>query len=442
MNYYESYKNTNIDFIGKIPSGWSLLPLFTQCFPTRLDHNGEKTVLSLSYGRIVNRDIEKNFGLLPNSFDNYQLLLPDFVVLRLTDLQNDKRSLRVGYCETRGIITPVYLSLGCQNSFLGKYLYYQLHTSDTKKVFYTLGGGLRQTLRFDEFKRFPLVVPTIPEQHQIVEFLDRKTSQINTLIEKKLRKIDLLKEYRTSLINHFVTKGLNPNVEMKDSGVEWIGEIPKEWNIVSLKYLVGTKITDGPHETPEFYDNGIPFLSVESVQDNKLDFNKKRGFISNEQHEIYSKKCKPMKGDIFIVKSGSTTGKSTIVETDENFNIWSPICIVRPNQKKIISRFIFCSVQSWYFRRFIELGWSFGTQPNIGMGVIENIRLIVPPIPEQRQIVEFLDRKTSQIDTTIQMETKKIELLIEYRQSLISEVVTGKIDVRTETNYELHGEKV
>jgi type I restriction enzyme S subunit len=217
---------------------------------------------------------------------------------------------------------------------------------------------------------------------------------------------------------------------MKDSGVEWIGEIPEGWNLISIKHLVSTKITDGPHETPIFVDNGVPFLSVESVQGGKLDFNKKRGFISVELNNIYSKKCLPKRDDVLIVKSGSTTGKSTIVETDELFNIWSPLCIVRSNKNKIIPRFTFTSIQSNYFRKFIELGWSFGTQPNIGMGVIENLKLVVPTnIKEQQEIVDYLYKHTKEIDDLVSMEQKKIELLKEYRQSLISEVITGKIKV-------------
>jgi type I restriction enzyme S subunit len=272
--------------------------------------------------------------------------------------------------------------------------------------------------------------PPLQEQEQIVNYLDEKTTIIDKLISIKQRKVELLKEQKITLINHVITKGLNPKVKMKDSGIEWIGEIPESWSLISIKHLVSTKITDGPHETPIFVDNGVPFLSVESVQDGKLDFNKKRGYITEELNKIYSKKCLPKKDDVLIVKSGSTTGKSTIVETDELFNIWSPLCIVRSNQNKIIPRFTFTSIQSNYFRKFIELGWSFGTQPNIGMGVIENLKLVVPSnIKEQEEIVKYLDNQSKEIDDLIIMEQNKIGLLKEYRQSLISEVITGKIKV-------------
>jgi len=216
---------------------------------------------------------------------------------------------------------------------------------------------------------------------------------------------------------------------MKDSGVEWIGEIPSHYQMISIKFLVATPLTDGPHETPVFIDDGIPFLSVNGIVGNSIDFNKVRGYISEELHLQYSMKCKPQRDDVLLVKSGSTTGKSTIVETDLDFNIWSPLCIVRSNKNKILPRFTFQTFQSGYFRLLVENNWSYGTQPNIGMEVIENLSIVVPPLSEQHQIVSYLDEQTEKIDSSIQLEKKKIKLLKEYRQSLISAVVTGKIKV-------------
>jgi type I restriction enzyme S subunit len=284
-------------------------------------------------------------------------------------------------------------------------------------------------MRFEDFRDIPGLLPPLPEQEQIVSFLDEKTSKIDVLIKKKEQKIELLKEYRTSLINRVITKGLNPDVPMKDSGVEWIGEIPSHWDFPPIKFLVSTPLTDGPHETPVFFDEGIPFLSVEGVVGDKIDFSRIRGFISLESHIQYSKKCKPQRDDVLLVKSGSTTGKSTIVETDVEFNVWSPLCIVRSDIQKVLPRFMFLVFQSGVFRLLIEHNWSYGTQPNIGMGVIENIRIVLPPLSEQEQIVSYLDHKTGEIDSTIDSEKKKIDLLKEYRQSLISSVITGKIKV-------------
>jgi type I restriction enzyme, S subunit len=206
LNPNVEMKDSGVEWIGGIPKHWNIKPLFSQCYHTKQKNDiDNKNVLSLSYGRIVKRNVETNFGLLPESFDNYQLIEKRFVILRLTDLQNDKKSLRVGFCEQTGIITPVYVSLNCYEWFDNKFLFYQLYNSDLKKVLYTLGGGLRQTLRFDELKRFPLSVCSKDEQTQIVEYLDGQTQKIDTTIEKETKRIELLKEYRQSLISEVVT---------------------------------------------------------------------------------------------------------------------------------------------------------------------------------------------------------------------------------------------
>lgn len=286
-----------------------------------------------------------------------------------------------------------------------------------------------QRIQPEKFENLYFPLPPLDEQQLISRYLDKKTEQIDSLIEKIQKKIELLKEQRTSLINQCVTKGLDPNVEMKDSGVEWIGEIPKHWDRVRVKHIVSTKITDGPHETPEFVDEGIPFLSVEGVVGNKINLNRVRGYITPELHEIYSKKIKPMKEDVLLVKSGSTTGKSTIVDIDVEFNIWSPLCILRSDRSKIDPYYLFNSVQSRYFRIEVETNWSYGTQPNIGMGVIEELWIVLPPVDEQTEINKYLKDKTHVLNGVIDKHLNKITLYKEYRQSLISSVVTGKVRV-------------
>ena len=213
----------------------------------------------------------------------------------------------------------------------------------------------------------------------------------------------------------------------KDSGIEWIGEIPEHWNRTALKRVVKIKITDGPHETPEFIESGIPFISAEGIKNGKVDFNFKRGYISEEVHMIYSKKCKPEKGDVFIVKSGSTTGKVAYVDTDIEFNIWSPIALVRPGNK-FNGKYLFYFCGSECFQKQIQLFWSFGTQPNIGMGVLENLFIAFPSNKEQTTIANFLDHKTAQIDQSIEKQRALIELLQEQRAAIINEAVTKGIN--------------
>jgi len=218
-----------------------------------------------------------------------------------------------------------------------------------------------------------------------------------------------------------------PTVVRQNSGITWLGDIPEDWEVLALKHLVATKISDGPHETPEIIDNGIPFISAESIKNNKINFDLKRGYISEELHKLFCRKVKPKRNDIFIVKSGATTGRAAIVETDEEFSIWSPLAMVRPNPKKVDHRFLFQCILSELFQKQIQVSWSFGTQQNIGMGVIEKLPIPLPPLPEQKAIAAFLDRKTQLIDSLIAKKREMLDRLKEKRSALISHAVTRGI---------------
>jgi type I restriction enzyme S subunit len=209
----------------------------------------------------------------------------------------------------------------------------------------------------------------------------------------------------------------------KDSRVEWLGEVPESWQVQTLKNVVATPITDGPHETPEFCSEGVPFVSAEAVSTGRLDFTKIRGFISDVDHRRYAEKYLPRRNDIFMVKSGATTGVTAIVDTDDEFNIWSPLAAIRCNAE-VNPRFMLHFLRSRNFLDAVSLNWSFGTQQNIGMGVIENLSILVPPIEEQDRIALILDWETAKIDALIEEQRRLIALLKEKRQAVISHAVT------------------
>jgi len=217
---------------------------------------------------------------------------------------------------------------------------------------------------------------------------------------------------------------IKPYETFKESKERAIGFIPSSWNITSIKNVLEIPITDGPHTTPKFYDHGIPFLSAESIKGGKLDFNKKRGFISQEDFEIYSQKYAPIKGDIFMVKSGATTGNTAMVETDDVFNIWSPLAVFRAHKKKVYPKFLHFYLMSFNFKTLVEISWSYGTQQNIGMGVLSNLPISYGTMEEQTQIANYLDHKTSLIDSIIAQKEQLIEKLKEQRQAIINEAVT------------------
>lgn len=221
-------------------------------------------------------------------------------------------------------------------------------------------------------------------------------------------------------------------INYKDSSIKWIGLIPSEWHTRPIKFCVSTKVTDGPHETPTLVNDGVPFISAEAIKNNKIDFEKRRGDINKETDLIFSKKCKPKRDDVFLIKSGNTTGNAAIVETDIDFNIWSPLALMRANKEIMVPKFLLYSIRSISFQDSVKLFCSIGTQPNIGMNIIENLKVCIPSIPEQTQIANFLDQKTAQIDNLISQKEKLLKLLAEKRTAIITQAVTKGLDPNVE----------
>lgn len=209
----------------------------------------------------------------------------------------------------------------------------------------------------------------------------------------------------------------------KDSGVEWLGAIPSHWQTLPIKRVVAVPITDGPHETPEFVDEGVPFVSAEAVSSGRIDFSKVRGYISEADNARYSVKYSPQRHDIYMVKSGATTGITAIVEGRTDFNIWSPLAVIRCGAR-VLPHFMLNFMRCRHFLEAVSLSWSFGTQQNIGMGVIEKLPCTVPSLEEQTTIAAFLDRETAKIDALVTEQERLIELLKEKRQAVISHAVT------------------
>jgi len=432
MRKYDSYKDSGIEWIGEIPSHWEVLNLRKRPFNFEVGKREQtdlKEVVSIGGEHIQ----EERFFL-----ENLKYVSLEFFEtakngkIREADILLVKDGATIGKAMfvDRLPFEKMMLNEHVYKIEANKFFYYIIQSPETQYQFWMNNqSSAQESITSNTLKSFVFCWPNEQEQTAIANYLDRKTAEIDELIADKKRLLELYEEEKTAIINQAVTKGINPNVPLKDSGIEWLGEIPEHWYATSLKRLVETKITDGPHETPTFLLEGVPFVSAEAVKNGKIDFNYARGFISDEDDEKYSKKCKPKRNDIFIVKSGSTTGKIALVDFDANFNIWSPLALVRVNEK-VDFMFMYYALQSTYFQDSIKLFWSYGTQPNIGMNVIENLKVtFAPDSIEQLQIVKHIEQTTMQIDNQISRIQKLIELLTEYRTALISEVVTGKIKV-------------
>lgn len=443
MGKYQKYKPTDLKLISEIPEHWekTKLKYIGFLYGGLTGKNGEDFKKEndpnnkpfINFTNICNNTYisKDNFGIVSILDDENQnrVRQGDLFFLMSSETQEDIGKTSV----LKEDIGEVYLNSFCKGFRIRTekldpyFTNYLLSGNNYRQLMSVNGKGFtRVNLRQDKVNDFLIYYPPLPEQNQIVNFLDQKTSIIDSLIQKKLRKIELLKEQRTTLINNTVTKGLNPDVKMKDSGVEWIGEIPEHWDKKKITYCFqkigsGTTPTSGQNE---YYENGeFNWLQTGDLNDGEILVTSKK--ITKLALKDYTTLRFYPIDSIVIAMYGATIGKLGILKIESTTN---QACCVLSNPQGVDVRFIYY----WFIsnkKDIISLSYG-GGQPNINQDIIRNLRLQIPKMDEQQQIVQYLDQKTTEIDTTITLEHKKIDLLKEYRQSLISEVVTGKIDVR------------
>ena len=430
MNTSISFQNSNIDWVGSIPSSWEMKK-GKYLFSNKKEINSENqcdNLLSLTLFGVLNKDMESSEGLRPLNYKTYQIFEKNDMVFKLIDLENKKTS-RVGLVHEKGIMSPVYIRLIPKENSLPKYFYYQYYDLYKKYIFNYLGSGVRSSLNPTDLMEIPLVFPPLPEQTQIVSFLDTKTQKIDELIEKTEQKIKLLKEKRTSLINHCVTKGLNPDVKMKDSGVEWIGEIPRDWKLLKFWLIISSSDLGGNYNCSSEYE-GYPVMKMGNLGRGSINL-KKIEYIDNNSN--VDKNHILQNGDFLFNTRNSKelVGKVSLWKNELPISIYNSnilrICFNK-NVSNDYMNYLFNSNSILDVLKMISKGTT--NVSGIYFKDLSNIYICLPSKHEQTQIVEYLDEQTQNIDSTIEKETQRIELLKEYRQSLISEVVTGKVDVR------------
>lgn len=429
---YPSYKKSGVEWLGDVPEHWQIVrtkDIFNHRKEEALED--DEIVTAFRDGQVTLRKNRRTDGFTNSIKEHgYQHINNGDLVIH----EMDAFAGAIGVSDSSGKSTPVYTVCYAKNENINHHFYSHFFRTMAKTGFInSLAKGIRvrsTEFRWNESRNVYLAEPPKADQEKIVSFLDTETARIDNLIAKQEKLIELLEEQRKSIISHAVTKGLNPNALMKDSGVEWLGEVPEHWMTPSSKHLLEIPITDGPHETPNFVDDGVPFISAEAISKGKIDFDKKRGYITSELNAIYSKKYSPKIDDIYMVKSGATTGKVAMVETTEEFNIWSPLAVFRCNKNKVLPKFLLAVFNSSHFYDALVLNWSYGTQQNIGMGVLSNIEIPCPSLKEQAEIIQHLDAQNTKFDKLISTQSQLIEKLKEYRSTIISHAVTGKIDVR------------
>lgn len=426
---YPAYKKSGIEWVGDVPSTWLVKPTFAVFNPsTEKNSDGEESnVLSLSYGSIVNRDVEKNFGLLPESFNTYQIVNSGDLILRLTDLQNDKKSLRVGFAKQRGIITSAYLKLKAEHILEPRFAYRLLHSYDTTKVFYGMGGGLRQSMKFEDFRRLPIIVPPMEEQQKIANFLDHETAKIDTLITKQEKLIELLKEKRQAVISHAVTKGLNPDAAMKSSGVEWLGQVPKHWKVAGFKKYIES-IVDYRGKTPAKTDSGVFLVTARNIKKGIIDYSLSNEFISKDDYSEVMSRGTPNIGDVLFTTEAPLGEVANVNNTDIAL---AQRVIKFSGKQGVLDNYYFkYLIMSEVFQKSLNLFASGSTVKGIKAERFVYLRKLIPPLIEQKKIVLHVDKQLKKIDSLTSKAEITIGLMKERKTALISAAVTGKIDVR------------
>jgi len=428
MERYSEYKDSGAQWLGKIPKHWDIIKakyLWNEVFS--FSENGSENLLSVSqYDGVTQAKNESR----SESLKGYKKVAKDNLVINIMLAWMGG----LGVSEYNGIVSPAYCVYRLKKAANPKFMHYLYKTPIYLAEFARHSTGVipsRWRMYTDDFGQVLTLVPPIDEQDKIVSYLDKVTSKIDEAIAQQQKMIDLLNERKQIIINNAVTKGLNPDVPMKDSGVDWIGEIPEHWEVMKTLFTLSMPITDGPHETPLLYEDGIPFVSAEAVSmgNGGINFNHIRGYISKTFYDECCKKYTPQRYDIYMIKSGATTGKVAIVETDVKFTIWSPLAVFRCNQQIMNPYYLFFVLQSKFYQLQVQLGWSYGTQQNIGMRTLEKLKVTVPPVCEQVMIANKIKEKLVPINNAIKIANEQITLLYERKQLIINNVVMGKVKV-------------
>lgn len=431
---YPEYKDSGLPWLGQVPKHWDIQPAFSCYSEKQVRNTGmlERKVLSLSYGRIVVKPDDKLHGLVPESFKTYQIACVGDIVIRPTDLQNDHNSIRVGHVGERGIITSAYLCLNTKGKMSNGYGYKFLAVWDLTKAIYGYGSGLRQSLGFDHFKRMPVALPPPDEQDAIVSYLDDFDRKFKRFIRNRRQLIKVLNEQKQAIINRAVTRGLDPDAPMKDSGVEWIGEIPEHWEVRRLRNVAEMRVSNVDKHSKEG-EKPVRLCNYTDVYKNPI-ITAEMPFMeaTATAEEITSFRLRV--GDVIITKDSEDWKDigvpAFVAKTADDLICGYHLAILRPMESVVEGRFLVYALQSKSATTQFSVAANGVTRCGLSHVSIKAISIVVPPLDEQRRVCEHVETSTSALNAAIRRAHREIDLAREYRTRLIADVVTGKIDVR------------
>ena len=438
MQRYEAYKDSGVEWIGEIPAGWktSKVRYLARClngdrgenYPSGEDMVDEGiafvTTESIHGLRVDFRKVKRITKERYETLGGVKLAIGDIVYC----LRGSVGLCSINFDEEAGTVASslmVIRPIDCNASWL---LYAQNSEIAKAQLNEVMNGTCAANLSAESVSRFILPLPPLPEQQFIADYLDAKTAEIDSIASQTERSIELLREYRKSVISEAVTKGLDPDAPMKDSGVEWIGEIPAGWSLVKLG-VVATKIGSG--KTPRgganvYHDEGITFLRSQNIYDTGLRLDDV-AYISEEVDEEMSA-TRVFKGDVLLNITGGSIGRCCTYDLEAHANVNQHVCIIRPSGKAL-PKWIRYFWNSNPGRTTVDIHQSGANREGLNFEQIASARIPLPSVNEQTKIVLYIDAKTAEIDSLIADKQRQVELLREYRKSLISEAVTGKFKV-------------
>lgn len=414
-------KDSGIEWVGAIPAMWQIHPLYYY-FCERKCRNTlgkENNLLSLSYGRIIRKDINTVDGLLPENYNGYNIIEKGDIVLRLTDLQNDKHSLRTGLVREHGIITSAYITIKANCELVPEFFQYLLHSYDVMKVLYNMGSGVRQGLNFSELSKMPLISPDMLEQKRIADFLNSKCSDIDAISADIQKEIEILEQYKRSVITEAVTKGLNPDVEMKNSGIEWVGNIPAHWDIHPLYYYFSER------KKKNYLGKEQNLLSLSYGKVIRKDINTSEGLLP-DSFNGYN-----------IIEPGDIVLRLTDLQNDKRslrtglvkeHGIITSAYVTLKAAKEVIPEYFHYLLHAYDVMKVLY-NMGNGVRQGLNYSELSKMHIVAPPIDEQKNIVVYLDSKCKEIESIIASKKQQLTVIDSYKKSLIYEYVTGKKEV-------------
>lgn len=430
-------KDSGIEWIGEIPESWSVHPAKYAFTEIREKNTDGKIQLALQFknGSIIRKN---NFeadsdDYVADTILNYTIVEPNTIMINGLNLNYDLKSLRVAIVREKGIITSAYLALKPDEAKISpEFANYLFKGYESKMAFHNMGAGIRLTLGFKEFKNQPVLFPeTYEEQLAISAYLDRQCALIDSVTEKTKASIEEYKKLRQAVITQAVTKGVRGDRPMKDSGIEWIGEIPEEWETTKVRYI--GSLQNGISKGGEFFGEGYPFVSYGDIYRNFSIPQNVAGLVrtTEEEREQYS----VIAGDIFFTRTSETieeVGFSAVCETTiENATFAGFVIRLRPYKADSI---ILTGFAKYYFRgehirKYLVKQMNLVTRASLGQGLLNAMSVLVPSHDEQSEIVAYLDKKCAEIDALIAKKETFLTELEAYKKSLIYEYVTGKKEV-------------